>query len=191
MQIALIRHFATKGNLEKRYIGRSDEEILPVKETGDYPEAELVFASPLKRCRETAERLYPKTGQIIVEDFRECDFGRFEGKNYKELSEDPEYQRWIDSGGKLPFPEGESMERFIERSISAFEKEVEMLQEKKVKKAAMVVHGGTIMAVLSTYGIPKKGYFDRQCKNGCGYLITISEEEWKKGKKECKVEKEI
>lgn len=36
-------------------------------------------------------------------DFRECDFGIFEGKNYEELKENRDYQRWLDSGGVLPF----------------------------------------------------------------------------------------
>ena len=29
----------------------------------------------------------------IIEDFRETDFGRFEGKNYRELSGEPYYQK--------------------------------------------------------------------------------------------------
>ena len=50
------------------------------------------------------------------------DFGAFEGHNYQELSGDPAYQRWIDSGGTLPFPEGESREEFIRRNVAGYEK---------------------------------------------------------------------
>ncbi|MFR2606513.1 MAG: hypothetical protein ACLTAX_15870 [Waltera sp.] len=45
-----------------------------------------------------------------------------EGHNYQELSGDPAYQRWIDSGGTLPFPEGESREEFIRRNVAGYEK---------------------------------------------------------------------
>ena len=108
----LIRHGKTKGNLEHRYIGRTDESLC---EKGKEellrrraPEVQRVYASPMRRCIQTAEILYPAREFLKVEDFRECDFGRFEGKNYQELSKDPGYQAWIDSGGSLAFPGGES-----------------------------------------------------------------------------------
>ena len=36
----------------------------------------------MRRCLETAEILYPGIRSEIVPDFRECDFGTFEYKNY-------------------------------------------------------------------------------------------------------------
>ena len=101
MKIVLIRHGATKGNLEKRYIGRTDEDlcgegIKKLKEdtcAGIYPPAQAVFSSPMKRCLSTAECIYPVQTPQIVWDFRECDFGLFEGKNYKELTGNPQYQQ--------------------------------------------------------------------------------------------------
>ena len=38
-------------------------------------------------------------------------FGSFEGKTYFDLNGNEDYQRWIDSGGTLPFPGGESREQ--------------------------------------------------------------------------------
>ena len=108
----MFRHFATAGNLEKRYIGTTDEPILPVSSVSGVPEVEIVLASPLLRCRETAGLLYPRLDPVLIEGFRECDFGAFEGKNYRELTGDQDYQAWIDSGGILPFPGGESMASF-------------------------------------------------------------------------------
>jgi len=58
----------------------------------------------------------------FVPEWTEMDFGAFEGHNYQELSGDPAYQRWIDSGGTLPFPEGESREEFIRRSVAGSKK---------------------------------------------------------------------
>ena len=102
----MFRHFATAGNLEKRYIGTTDEPILPVSSVSGVPEVEIVLTSPLLRCRETAGLLYPRLDPVLIEGFRECDFGAFEGKNYRELTGDQDYQAWIDSGGILPFPAG-------------------------------------------------------------------------------------
>ena len=37
---------------------------------------------------------------------------------------------------------------------------------------ALVVHGGTIMAIMERYGFPEQSYFEKKKKNGCGYLLT-------------------
>ena len=64
------RHGATKGNEERRYIGRTDEDI--TKKSEEYLKAvkvfdvNAVFSSPLKRCVRTAEILFPKN-KIIIE----------------------------------------------------------------------------------------------------------------------------
>lgn len=55
---------------------------------------------------------FQEKGFHIIEELSECDFGEFENKNYKELSGNQDYQRWIDSNGTLPFPGGESREAF-------------------------------------------------------------------------------
>lgn len=75
MEIELIRHFATEGNLEKRYIGVTDEEIKAefvlehtLKEENGREEwkPELVIVSPLRRCRQTAEILFPEQSRLSV-----------------------------------------------------------------------------------------------------------------------------
>ena len=37
-------------------------------------------------------------------------------------------------------------------------------------RAALVVHGGTIMAILSGFARPERAYFDYHVSNGSGYL---------------------
>lgn len=183
MKIALIRHFATKGNLEKRYIGITDEGIdsssIPDNFTL-YPKADIVIASPMRRCIETAALIYKKQ-PVLCEKFRECDFGLFEHKNYEELKDNILYQQWLASMGTEPFPEGESTEEFKSRCREGFRECVRGLTEENVKQAAMVVHGGTIMAVMEAYGIPKKPFYERQAGNGKGYVLSICEEKWKQG----------
>ena len=145
-----------------------------------YPEAELAYVSPMKRCIETAQCIYPGISMKSNALLKECDFGLFENKSYEELSDCPEYQAWIDSNGTLPFPEGESSEAFKSRCAEGFAQCVEHALQSRLHQAAMVVHGGTIMTILCTLASPKGEYFQWQIGNGEYYELTIEEEVWKK-----------
>lgn len=189
-ELILIRHGKTAGNLLGRYIGSRTDE--PLCDEGreelagkQLPEVERLYVSPMKRCVETAEILWPgfdRKKMQKVTDLRECDFGDFENKNYKELSGNGDYQAWIDSNGTLPFPNGETMDAFKSRCLEAFARIVEEVSGAEqewiasgktgIFRAGIVVHGGTIMAILEQYGYPKAAYFDYQVKNGCGYRLT-------------------
>ena len=189
-ELILIRQGKTAGNLLGRYIGsRTDEPLCDEGREGlagkQLPEVERLYVSPMKRCVETAEILWPgfdRKKMQKVTDLRECDFGDFENKNYKELSGNGDYQAWIDSNGTLPFPNGESMDAFKSRCLEAFARIVEEVSGAEqewiasgktgIFRAGIVVHGGTIMAILEQYGYPKAAYFDYQVKNGCGYRLT-------------------
>ena len=182
--ISLIRHGMTPGNEEHRYIGTTDEplskkgreQLLALREKGVYPAAACVAASPLERCRQTAELLYPGQAPCVFDQFREMDFGAFEGHNYEELKADARYQAWIDSNGTLPFPQGESREQFQRRCMEGF---CELLKEMWTREMfplslALVVHGGTIMALLDAFA--EGSYYDYQCANAKGYKGRLSVE---------------
>ena len=172
MKWALIRHGKTQGNLEHRYIGsRTDEPlcaegIAALKEK-PYPAVRRVFVSPMKRCLETAALLYPGIPVEIVEDFRECDFGDFENKNYAELNGQADYQAWIDSNGEMPFPNGESRAVFAARCVSAFQ-----IIRRQTEDCAIIAHGGTIMAIMECCAQPVGSYYDFQVKNGEGFMLN-------------------
>lgn len=175
MRIHLIRHGKTAGNLEKRYIGVTDEPLCPegIAELLEkrYPDCELVIASPMKRCIETARLIYPNREIVTCADLSECDFGDFEGKNYIELSGNADYQRWIDSGGTLPFPNGESREKFKKRCVRGFDEMVRRYSERE--SISFVVHGGTIMAVMERYGGMGRGFYDYQIGNGDVFSLNF------------------
>ena len=174
MKWVLIRHGQTQGNLEHRYIGcRTDEPLCAAGREAlricRYPAVSCVFASPMRRCIETAAILYPGIRPEIVPDFRECDFGAFEGKSYAELSGRADYQAWIDSGGALPFPGGESRDAFAARCVRAFE---HLRNQAFQEDCALIVHGGTIMAIMERFALPRRGYFDYQVSNGEGFVLN-------------------
>ena len=183
IRFIFIRHGATNSNKEHRYLGKTDEalsdegriELLKKKEEKKYPELSFVFASPMKRCLETAYLLCPKALVIKISEWEEMDFGEFEGKNYLDLNDDVRYQAWIDSNGTLPFPNGESREVFIRRCEKGLSKMHEYLVQRSKQmpdEIGIVVHGGTIMAILSS--LCEGEYFDYQVANGEGYKCICS-----------------
>lgn len=181
--VTLIRHGETKSNAEHRYLGTTDEalsergriNLQKKKDAGTYPVPGRLFVSPMLRCLETAAILFPDCQYECIPEWMEMKFGLFEGKNYEELNGNEAYQEWIDSGGILPFPEGESREEFKERVMRGFEKMLEFLRESKTDfsktEIAAIVHGGTIMALCSSlFG---GEYFDYQLKCGEKYTFRM------------------
>ncbi|MEH2956341.1 histidine phosphatase family protein [Candidatus Merdisoma sp. JLR.KK006] len=181
VELYLIRHGKTYGNTLGRYIGITDESLCAEglealrAVSHRYPSVDAVCTSPLKRCIETAGILWPDMEIQCFDKLRECDFGDFENKNYLELKDNPDYQAWVDSLGTRPFPGGESREAFQNRCRQGFLEVLETIRQKGCKKAALVVHGGTIMSILEAYGEPKKAFYDWQVKNGMGYLVHWDE----------------
>lgn len=172
MTFYLLRHGATKGNREKRYVGATDEPLLPESRAAlsslCLPAVSRVYISPMLRCMETAALLYPNVPVEAVSGFRECDFGEFEYRNFKELKDRPEYQAWLDSRGRVAFPGGESREAFSFRVVRAFDR-VAGKAEKQNGDAAIIAHGGTIMAIFEARSLPARDFYEYQVANGRGY----------------------
>lgn len=196
INLTLIRHGKTPSNREHRYLGVTEEalsgegrkqlEILAEKDILKKPW--LLFISPMLRCQESAGILFPGRKAYPIEEWREMNFGAYEGKNYEDLKNDSYYQKWIDSNGTLPFPEGESQQEYIKRchrglltATKIIQKEIaeNQMTESQPRNITAVVHGGTIMALLHI--LAGGNYFDYQVKNGGGYCckLRLCGEEWK------------
>ena len=189
MELILIRHLKTPGNEKRQYIGSTDEALseqevqnfVQKQKRENYPSVQQVIASPMKRCIQTAELIYPKnqvTQEVLL---KECDFGIFESKTYEDLKDRAEYQAWLDSGGTIAFPEGEEQKEFRLRCVRGMLCQVDRLCKENVESAAFVVHGGTIMAVLEQLAEDQKDFYHWQVENGGGYRMLVDEEEWKSG----------
>ena len=87
-RIHLLRHGKTLANEQGRFVGRTD---VPLSEDGiaqlrdlsrnyEYPGVQKVYSSPLMRCVQTAEILYPAFEPVTIEGLREYDFGKYENK---------------------------------------------------------------------------------------------------------------
>ena len=176
----LIRHGRTSGNEEGRYIGAgTDEELSPegieeVTTAGDKVRSLLrndpvIVSSPLIRAIQTAGLLFGDRDTEIIEDLKEMEFGAFEGRNYEELKDDPEYRAWIDSRGSRKCPGGEDIEEFKDRSVRGFVRALDMCLAGR--DCCIVCHGGNIMAILSRF---KGGdYYDYRVEPLGGYILDI------------------
>lgn len=138
----LIRHAPTAGNAARQYIGWTDESVLAFEPLAE-PTIEHVWGSDLKRCRQTAELLFPNADYHADRNWRECHFGGWERKTYAELQHDEHYRSWIDDPMGIMPPGGESLTAMSDR----IEQAVKALPAGN--EFTIVTHGGPIRYLLS------------------------------------------
>ncbi|XOQ44859.1 MAG: Alpha-ribazole phosphatase [Clostridium sp.] len=190
--VHFIRHGTTEGNEQGRYIGSTDlplsargaEHLRTLMKKHPYPQAQAYISSPLRRCTETMGILYPESKPILVPDLRECDFGDWEGKTAQEIAaQDDRFRQWVAGNGKqITPPNGEDGATFAQRVCSAFERIVEGLMRSGMTSAVIVTHGGVIMSILATYGLPRAEFYDWMMEPGCGYSMRIIPGLWMRSK---------
>ena len=174
MQIELIRHGMTALQAEKRYQGITDA---PLSEKGAEQLTrssscpDVVYVSPLRRARETAEILFPDARQIVIPDLAEMNFGVFEGHNYLEMADDPAYRAWVDGMCLGCPPGGESKTHYCERVCRAFSALLDQAIQTGRERLVITAHGGTQMAVLERFAKEKKDFYLWQLPSGHGYLL--------------------
>ena len=171
MNLYLIRHGATRANLEHLYCGSTDLHLSPEGAEDlkrlHYPAPEARYlTSGMRRANETMELLFPGKPYETDSRFREVDFGIFEMKSYEMLKNDPAYIAWItgDNEKNIP-PQGESGEAFRTRVLAA----LDTLREDTV----LVTHGGVIAVIMEAL-FPREGKnrYQWQPRPGRGYAVT-------------------
>jgi probable phosphoglycerate mutase len=125
-RLVLVRHGEASGNREMRYLGATDA---PLTVRGRAQAAEVaraaaafglaaVYASPLRRARETAEAIAAAAGlELTVEpELRETDYGEWEGLTRREAMERaPELLRRWEADPEAAPPGGESLAATLAR----------------------------------------------------------------------------
>lgn len=175
----LFRHGLTDGNLEGRYIGSTDlplcqlgkQQLEQLQHDFTYPDAPVVFTSPLSRAKETAAILFPKAKLYEIQDLREVSFGEFEGKKAEELVHDEAYHRWMDPQDDYQPEGGEHANVFSARARGALLKMFEFMMKAGIQEAAVVTHGGLIMSMLAQLAIPERPAQLWACDPGCGWTV--------------------
>lgn len=187
--IYLIRHGITEGNLEGRYIGQTDLSLCPEgakiieQYAADemYPEVDKVYSSPLARCLETAEIIYPEHKLMIVDELCEMNFGDFENKTQEQLKDLKEYADWIRGGADACPPNGEKFGDFTLRCIDGLDTVFSDMMRREIQSAAVITHAGVITNLLAGFGLPKGRPADFLCEPGKGFEISLNTFLWQKG----------
>ncbi len=185
-KLHFIRHGMTEGNRQGLFVGRTDlpvseegfDKLAVLRDTYDYPRVEAVYCSPLTRCRQTAEFLYPNNLLTVVEDLQEMNFGAFEGKSMEELSDNEDFGAWLaDSMHNAP-EGGETGMQFAERLLHALTQIFGHMMQEGLTNVAVVTHGGVIMTLLSAFGFPQREMGAWSVDNGRGYTILLTPQMW-------------
>jgi probable phosphoglycerate mutase len=149
----LVRHGETQSSFERRFAGSTDvdltdhgrEQAAALAKRLRPVRIDVIHASPLRRCLQTAEAITNTTGRKaqIVEDIRECNFGDWENLTLAEVLEgwSDAMQRWIADESVCP-PGGESWHELGERVERWF---AEASQRYEGRTVLAVTHGGPII----------------------------------------------
>lgn len=181
-RISIIRHGATEANEKGIYIGRTDlplspkgaAELAAKMDEFDYANVHKVYTSPLKRCTETADILYPDTETLVVDGLRELDFGDFEGKSVDQLINREDYKSWLGGGRDTRPPNGESLEELTARTFAAFHGIIIDMMYTGLTHCAVITHSGIISNLLTGFGLPKYDpkYLTAQAGEGFDLMVT-------------------
>ena len=187
-KLHLIRHGLTEGNLNGLYLGSGTdlplcpagwEQLAGLAARFAYPQVGTVFTSPLLRCTQTAQLLFPAAQHTYeLQDLREAGFGVFDGKPIRELMNDPDFAKWMQPGSGF-LPEGaEPTAAFHTRCGEALLKLFEFMIKSGIEEAACVTHGGVIMSMLAQHALPQRPAEQWMADPGCGYTVQTTVPMW-------------
>jgi probable phosphoglycerate mutase len=177
LTLYFIRHGQTDCSRQNRFCGALD---VPLNETGEQMAQALadafagepwdaIYASPLRRARQTAEPLARRLGLTvrIEPGLREIDYGAWDGRLEAEVEreEKPVFDAWATYPDRVPPPGGETAVEVAERAMAAVHEILDRHQEGRVLAAA---HKATIrILVCALLGIDV-GLFRRRVAQEVG-----------------------
>ncbi|MBM7649549.1 alpha-ribazole phosphatase [Bacillus ectoiniformans] len=187
--IGIYRHGITTDNERKAFSGwtnsvlseQGKKELSAIK--SHLPAYEKVIASDLSRCQDTAAILFSNKDIDLWPEFREMNFGLWEGKVHDELKHMKEYAAWVNDPFTSPLPNGEHFSEFHERINRAWQKWLDYMERHGIKKGAIVTHGGVIRHLLTQFAPEQKSFWEWPSKNGQGYELSGSLEKLRRGER--------
>lgn len=197
MKYILVRHTETRGNVERRFNGRTESPFTPrglrmneilVEELaaihGKQP-VQKVYASPISRARIIGEAAAEKIGcPLVIDDgLREFDFGIFDGLTAEEAMEKDAktWNLWMADYNFTTIPGGENYNEYHRRIGQFLEIQQQADEDGTV---AIVAHGGTVQSLLVNllnlpldskwhFQIPLGGIVMIDCPEGYGILKKL------------------
>jgi alpha-ribazole phosphatase len=189
MDIYLVRHGLTKWNVEKRYLGHTDEPLLfkernklnPLQNVLQNIKFDFYYSSDLKRCIETYHYLLPNNLVCLDSRLRELNFGDWEGLTYERLKNDLSYQEWLTDWVKKAPPNGETLQQLNDRIHSFFGELLTKQTPSFHKNVLIITHGGVIRSILQSFELTKT-IWDVHVEHAKAYRLTLQD---KRGKWVC------
>lgn len=187
IHIALIRHGETPSNRRGRWVGRTDDPITPEAKKKleelwkfyGYPKADVIYRSPLLRCLQTMQIIYPGREATILEDLAELDFGEYEGAYARQaiqtLGENPILEKRRD----FRFTGGESFEMCLSRGIRALDTIIHHSLKEKDLHISVITHSMWIGTFLHYCLEGPIAHGPLYCGNGMGIVICVDPEKWR------------
>ena len=185
-KIHLIRTGKTSTDPVKRYVGQSDVPLCPegraamqeLAETASYPPVQMVYTSPLARCVETADILFPELYTVPMDGLMDMNLGAYQGCSFDELKNDSGFLAWLEDSYQNAPPDGEDTLSFTTRIIGAIQSIFDDMMEEKLTNVAVVTHGGVIMTLLAAIGLPRAPLHHWAVDNGVGYTLLLTPQMW-------------
>ena len=153
-RVILVRHGETAGRSSIRYYGATDvplsdegrAQVRAARERIRGETFDAVWASTLCRSWESAKIVAPGHPVQLEANFREIDFGDWEGLTAEEIAErDPAgYARWQAEGLEFTFPGGEPREALRARVGLGLDR----IRASGVESVLVAVHKGVVRALL-------------------------------------------
>ncbi|MCB7137448.1 histidine phosphatase family protein [Cellulosimicrobium marinum] len=162
--LLLVRHGRTTANAGGILAGRAggvrlddvgrEQALRAAERLGGVPLARVV-TSPLERCRETARTLLdhqvgvPET--VAEHGITECDYGRWQGRELKNLAKEPLWSVVQSQPSAATFPGGESLAAMQARGVEAVRRHDAEVAKRYGPDAvwAAVSHGDLIKSILA------------------------------------------
>ncbi len=174
----LLRHGKT--GFSGRYVGAMDvplstegiTQVEKLKMVFQDILIDTVYTSPMLRCRQTCEIVFPEAIASCDDKLKEIDFGRWEGLTFEEISsKDPDVvDRWVEEGIDFTFPDGEPVDLFNKR-VQRFATELSAGYGENI---AVVCHGGVIRSLLCHFlGVDFQKYFLFQVRKGSCCTVEL------------------
>lgn len=157
MNIFVTRHGQTVWNLDKKMQGCHDsaltekgiENAKKLGERLEHIDFDIIYCSPLKRAVDTANyiREYKDTELVLNEDFKEMNYGEWEGMTFDEINEKypVEYDNFINKPDFFDPIGGESYDSVISRVKSGL---YNIINNNEGKNILIVTHTAIIKAII-------------------------------------------
>lgn len=158
LELVLVRHGEVDSNTRGTYVGWTNKNLnlngiegadKVAENLADEPFA-AIYASPLFRAKETADRIKNKNGArlILYDGLKERNFGIFDDLTYQEIcSKYPEEnKKWEEDWLKYKIPKGESAMNAYVRNCEAIDDIISRHGEGKV---CVVTHLGVIRNLIA------------------------------------------